>query len=62
MPAKETVLRHAPFALLTLMTYYFLPLLETTDSGRLLLLLAYTPGLIFAIAWFFGLFNVLTTG
>lgn len=55
MPKKETVLRHFPFALLILVTFYLLPLFETGDSGRLLLLMAFLPGLVFVISWFFGL-------
>ena len=57
MPTKETVLRHFPFAVLLLATFYLLPLVETGDSGRLLLLLAFMPGLVFVISWFFGLVN-----
>lgn len=35
---------------------YFLPLLCTGQSQLLLLLVAYLPGLLFVISWFFGLF------
>lgn len=53
---RELIYRYVIFAILLGLTLFFLPLLCTAQSQLLLLLVVYTPGTIFVLSWFFGLF------
>lgn len=54
---KGFMRRQLPFIALLPAIYLLPPLFVTGESGRLLLLVAYLPALVFVISWFFGLAN-----